>query len=69
MAKVCIVNRESDADYKLCFVSSDSREKHTILIAPAVLVDRQSDADIKVFVVDSESNADILITRAHLRTR
>ena len=69
MAKVCIVDRESEADYKVCFVSSESSEKHTKLISPAALVDRECDADLTIYITSRESDADILITRSHLKTR
>jgi len=62
-AKVFIVDRESNADYKVFFVDRDSQQKNQQLVTKGVLVDRESQSNVKVFIVEREYNADIKITR------
>jgi hypothetical protein len=64
-AKVFIVSSESQADYKVFFVDSESRQKNYQIIADGKLVDSESQADVKVFIVQSESKASICIMRKH----
>jgi len=61
MAKVQIVNSESQADHKVYFVNSDSQQKNHQLLAGGKLV--TSSPDIKVYIVKSESKANIKITQ------
>ena len=62
-AKVFIVQYETQADYKVFFVDSDSQQKNQQIIAGGKLVDYESQADAKVFIVDYASQANVLITR------
>lgn len=61
--KVYIVNQESRAQYKVCFVDNTFREKNAEIIKGCKLVKMESQADVKVFLTTQESRADILITR------
>ena len=62
-AKVFIVQYESRADYKVCFVNYDSQQKNHQIIAGGTLVKSESQANVKVFIVKYESQADIKITQ------
>lgn len=62
-AKVFIVNHESQADYKVCFVNYDSQQKNHQIITGGSLVKYVSQANVKVFIVKYESQADIKITQ------
>jgi len=60
MAKIQIVNHESQADHKVFFVTHDSQQKNHQLLMGGKLV--QSSPEIKVFIVKHESQASIKIT-------
>ncbi len=64
-AKVFIVDRQYNADYRVCFVDREYRQKNHQIIAGGKLVDREYNADCKVFIVDHEYQAQILITHAN----
>lgn len=61
--KVCIVKYEGRADYKVCFVDSDSKQKNHQIIAGGKLIDNEHSADVKIYLVDQTYKAKILITR------
>lgn len=65
IAKVYMVNYESQADYKVYFVDYESQQKNHQIIENGKLVDYESQADVKVFIVNYESQADIKILRKY----
>ncbi len=62
-AKVFIVDREHQSDYKVFFVDRDNQEKNQAIIEGGQLVDRANNANVKVYIVDRQNKGDILITR------
>ena len=46
--KIYITNHQSQADYKVYFVSSESQERNAQIIKGCKLTDYQSQADIKI---------------------
>lgn len=65
MVKVCIVDQEYQADYKVAFVDQEHQEHAKQLIAPGQLVNDAYNVDVKVFLLErgQEHRADIKITR------
>lgn len=63
LAKVFIVNYESQCDYKVFFCEYQSQQKNHQIIEGGKLVQYASQADVKVFIVKYESQADIKIMR------
>ena len=62
-AKVCIVDHDYKADYKVFFADHPRKEKNAQIIKGGKLVDHDYQADVNVFLVDQEDKADIIITR------
>jgi hypothetical protein len=62
-AKVCIVDHDYKADYKVFFADQPNKEKNAQIILHGKLVDHDYQADERVFIVDQEYKADIIITR------
>jgi len=60
--KIFVVDRESKADYTVCFVKSRFREKNADIIKNGEITQNEYRADITVYITDRESRADILIT-------
>ena len=63
IAKVFIVNKESDSDFTVFFVDSESKQSNHSIICPGQLVKKESDAHFKLYIVDKESKALICISR------
>ena len=62
-AKVFIVDRDYQADYKVFFVDQAHKEKNAHIIKGGQPVDRSHSADVKIFIEDREYKADIKIMR------
>ena len=61
--KVCIVDQEYKAKYKVFFVDQAYKEKNADIIKGCKLVNQEYQADIKVCIVNQEYRADIKILR------
>ena len=61
-AKVFIVKYERQADYKVCFVNYESKQKNHQIIMGGTIVKYESQANVKIFIFKYESKADIKIT-------
>ncbi len=63
ITKVFIVDKESDCDFTIFFVDSESKQRNHSIICPGQLVKKERDAHFKLRIVDKESNALICILR------
>lgn len=65
MLKVRIVKAKYKADFKVCFVEDENRQKNAYALIGGRLTDDDNVADMSVYITDRERDADVLITRAN----